>query len=804
MQKLLFFILIILPTFLFAQSISKETFTANLEQLGSGFPQEKIYIQFDKPAYAPGETIWYKAYIMSGTFPSLISANLYIDNTDGNGKVLSHNVLPVLQSSAKGSFEIPATYSGSGIHVRAYTKWMLNFDSAFLFDKDIRIIQTKKTAVKPTPVIPKASIAFFPESGDLIAGVSSKVAFKAMLDNGKPAKVKGNILNSKGETVAELKTMHDGMGYITINAKLNEKYTAKWKDEQGKSYETLLPSVKANGISLEVKLAEGKRNFIIKRSETAPANLQQVTIVATMDQHLVYMANVTLAETPAVGGAIPISQLPTGILQITVFDSGWVAVAERITFINNDEYHFEPEVGFAALGTGKRGKNVLVVNVPDTIMANLSVAVTDAGIGIDSTDNIISKLLLTGDIKGNVYKPAHYFENTNDSLQEQLDLVMLTNGWRRIKWDDLIAGKTPPVKYPNDTSYLTLAGKVFGTSSADMRQSGLLFLILDHAKDSSKTPLQITLNKDGSFSDPNVILFDTTRIYYQFAGNSNMVNSTEVIFNNGMISSPGKIYFDKNTSRYFIDSAAENRSLFFANEQASVAKLIEGATLQGVTVTTKAKSRDQILDETYTSGLFSGGQAKGFDIENDVSATALTDVLTYLKGRVAGLQITGSSTPGASMSASWRGSTPAFYLNEFPVQIDQLINTSMSDIAYVKVFSPPFFGAFGGGAGGAIAVYTKKGGGQPAPKAKGMPSKLVIGYAPEKEFYSPNYGTFDQRNQYEDVRSTLYWNPMVVTSAKNHTIRLPFYNNDFSSSFRVIVEGVDSNGRLVHIEKVIE
>lgn len=804
MQKLLCLVLIILPGFLFAQSISKESFTANLEQLGTSFPQEKIYIQFDKPVYSPGETIWYKAYIMSGNQSSLISANLYVDNADASGNVLSHDVLPVLQSSAKGSFDIPATYQGTSIHVKAYTKWMLNFDSAFLFEKDLRIIQVKKPVVKTLPATPKATIAFFPESGDCIAGITSKVAFKAVLDNGKPCKVKGTVLNSKGETVAELKTIHDGMGYFELDAKQNEKYTAKWKDEQGKQYETVLPAIKNTGISLEIKIEGGKRVFMVKRNEASPDNFQQVAIVATMDQHLVYMANIKLNESLAVGGAIPVSDLPSGILQVTVFDENWVAVAERITFINNDDYHFEPEVGFSALGTSKRGKNVLVINVPDTLTTNLSVAVTDAGIGIDSADNIISRLLLTGDIKGSVYKPSYYFENSSDSLQEQLDLVMLTNGWRRIKWDDLVAGKMPTIKYINDTSYLSLAGKVFGSSSMDMRQSGLLFLLLDHAKDSTRSSLQVSLNKDGSFSDPNIILFDTTRIYYQFAGNNEMVNSTEVIFNNGMLPSPAKIFFDKNSNRYFLDSAAENRNLFFANEQARIAKFLEGTTLQGVTVTTKTKSKEQILDEKYTSGLFTGGQSKSFDVENDIAANASPDVLTYLKGRVAGLTITGSSSPGGSMSATWRGSKTSIFLNEMPVDIDQLTSVSMSDVAYVKVFNPPFFGAFGGGAGGGIAVYTKKGGAMNTGKARGMPSKLVIGYAPEKEFYSPNYGTFDSRNQNEDMRSTLYWNPMVITTAKNHTVRLPFYNNDISTSFRIIVEGVDNNGRLIHIEKVIE
>lgn len=804
MQKLLCLLIILFPLALVAQTVDKESFTNNLNQLGSGFPQEKIYIQFDKPAYSPGETIWYKVYIMSGTGPSLISANVYIDHTDANGSVLSHATLPVIQSSAKGSFDISAAYTGSSIHVRCYTKWMLNFDSAFLFEKDLRIIQQKKAAVKTPPAIAKPAIDFFPESGDCIAGINNKIAFKATYDNGKPCPAKGIVVNSRGETVAEIKTLHDGMGTFFLDAKTNEKYIARWKDEQGKQYEKALPSVKNTGISLEVKLTEGKRSFIIKRNEASPENLKQVQLVATMDQQLVYMANVKLSESMAVGGAIPVAELPSGILQLTVFDANWVAVAERITFINNDNYHIETEVGFAALGTSKRGKNILVINVPDTLATNLSVAVTDAGIGIDSSDNIVSRLLLTGDIKGTVYKPAHYFSDNSDSLQEQLDLVMLTNGWRRIKWDELVAGKMPAIKYPNDTAYLSLAGKVFGTSAADMRQSGMLFLILDHPKDSTRNSMQIGLEKDGSFSDPNVILFDTTRIYYQFAGNKDIVNSTEVVFNNGMLPSPAKIYFDKNSNRYFLDSAAENRSIFFANEQARLAKLLEGNTLQGVTVTAKTKSKEQILDEKYTSGLFSGGNARQFDIENDISSRSAMDVLSYLKGRVAGLSITGSSGAGGQQSVSWRGSTPSFFLNEMPIDIGQLSNTSITDIAYVKVFQPPFLGAFGGGAGGAIAVYTKRGGSNPVAKGKGMPSKLVIGYAPEKQFYSPNYGTFDQRNEFEDMRSTLYWNPMVITNSKNRIVKLPFYNNDISNSFRVIVEGVSSDGRLIHIEKLIE
>ncbi|CAN5271502.1 hypothetical protein BH11BAC6_BH11BAC6_12700 [soil metagenome] len=803
MQKLLFALLLILPISLMAQRLDKASLTTNLEQLSSRYPQEKIYIQFDKPAYAQGETIWYKAYIISGTMPSLISTNLYVDHSDGDGNIISHTVLPVVGSSAKGSFDIPVKFTGKSLHIKAYTKWMLNFDSAFLFEKDIRILLTSTPGKTVTPVT-KAAIDFFPEAGDCIAGIPCKMAFKAAYNNGKPCNIKGIVVNNKGETIADIKTIHDGMGFFYLTADVNEKYTARWKDEQGKQYETPLPTAKNNGVTIEVKFGENKRGFVIKRSENATDNFKLVYLVATMDQQLVYMATIKLSESLLAGGALPIDQLPSGVLQLTVFDSNWIAVAERITFINNEDYSFEPEVGFAALSTAKRGKNVLVIDAPDSLETNLSVAVTDAGIGIDSGDNIISRMLLTGDIKGNVYKPAYYFANNSDSLQEQLDLVMLTNGWRRIKWDDIINGKMPAIKYLNDTGYISIAGKVFGTSAMDMRQTPMLFLIIDHPRDTTRTTMQLTLEKDGTFAAPNSVVFDTTRIYYQFIGNKEMINSTEVSFNTGVLPSPRKIDFDKNSSRYFLDSAAENRNLFLANQQLRLNKLMEGTTLEGVTVTTKTKSKEQLLEEKYTSGLFSGGIAKQFDVENDVFAKGAFDVFSYLRGKVAGLTISDPTTPGAGPSVSWRGGTPSFFLNESPVDVSQLSGMSLNDIGYVKVFSPPFFGAFGGGANGAIAVYTKKGQSNNTGTGKGLPSKLIIGYSPEKQFYSPNYGTFDQRNDWDDARSTLYWNPVIVTNAKKHTIKLTFYNNDISNSFRVIVEGVSKDGRFTHVEKVIE
>jgi len=811
MQKyLLLLLLFLLQAGLFAQAPTLQTVKSSIDNYSASFPKERIYVQYDKPAYGAGETVWFKAYILKGFDNSDLSKNFYIDFTDSDGSVLMHGVYPVQVSSAAGNFDVPSWYKGKNIHVRAYTKWMLNFDSSFLYNKDIRIIQKQTTnnyrpAAKP---VQTAAIDFFPEGGYCIAGIKTRVAFKAVYQTGVPATVKGVVVNSKGVTIDSIKTQHDGMGSFYLEAQPGETYTAKWIDDQKKAYQTTLPAAKNDGASLEIRTAKEKTGFIIRRSDNAPDVYKQMHIVATMLQQVVYMASVKLDVTTVIGGSIPTAQVPSGILQITLFNADWQPVAERITFINNDEYHFDPEVGFSALSTSKRGRNMIVINVPDSMESNLSVSVTDAGLGIDSSDDIISRFMLTGELKGRVYHPSYYFSNTSDSVAQHLELVMLTNGWRRFKWDEVIAGKGPDIKFPRDTAYLGFGGKIYGATPQQLREAGNLFVIVTgKGKDTSKHYLTIPINSDGTFTQPNMTFFDTLKVYYQFASKSGfgLNNSTEVTFANGGITTPRRIFFDRNNLSYtYLDTTGDYRNSVLAAEELRLQELLKETTLANVTVTAKAKSPVEQLDEKYSHGLFSGGDpAAQFDLLHDPSGTALHDVFTYLQGKVAGLQI--SIGGGGNTTMSWRGSTPDLFVDEVKTDVGMVSSMSLNDIAYIKVMRPPFFGSPGGGSGGAIAIYTRKGGDvQDNSKGKGLPYKTIAGYTFRKEFYSPNYATFNPMNDKEDVRSTLYWNPMVLTSIENHILKFQFYNNDVTDSFRVIVEGVSKDGKIARIEKTIQ
>ena len=134
-------------------------FDSVLTKLDREYKQEKMYLHFDRPAYTPGETIWFKAYLFTGSYPSLVSKTMYAELLDAKGNMLERKTLPDIVSAAAGSFDIPINLNSSSVYVRAYTKWMLNFDSSFLFTKAIPILNAKNVSNKSIPSSQRSALA---------------------------------------------------------------------------------------------------------------------------------------------------------------------------------------------------------------------------------------------------------------------------------------------------------------------------------------------------------------------------------------------------------------------------------------------------------------------------------------------------------------------------------------------------------------------------------------------------------------------------------------------------------------------
>ena len=820
------------PVFLLTQlafCVSAQRIDTALARLNRDYKQEKIYLQLDRTVYNPGETIWFKAYLFTGSFPSEISKTVYTELIDAKGKVLRRFISPVIISGAAGSLEIPAGASGT-VYVRAYTKWMLNFDSAYLFTKAITVIPPPALPGKSvvTPVVQtNATVTnanmetvpqFFPEGGDLINNIESRVAFKVTYRNGMPANASGDIVNNNGKKITSFVSIHDGMGMFVLQPANGETYKAVWNDEQGHAHETNLPPAKQSGIVLEVNSFSDHIQFKIKRNPTAGA-YPFVYLVAQFNQQLLYKAKANLTQLVAVDGIIPTENLSAGIVQVTVFSPDEKPIAERIAFINQTSCSFMPRINTSLINTGKRKESVLAIDIPDSIESNLSVAITDAVVTPSQRgENIFSHLLLTSDINGYVHNPSYYFSGDADSIADHLDLVMMTNGWRRFRWENVLAGNFPTMNYKPE-NYITINGQVQGLGKESLEGkeiNGILEL-----KDKKREFLIFPLQQNGKFNFPGMIFYDTATLFYQFNKDKNKTLTGKASFD--IRSSLVKEPLGLQPPAYLMlgvqqpDTLALTRNKEIYVEQLNKQELQKVRTLKTVVVTSQKKTKTQLMDEKYTSGMFSDDgsmQSRTILPDEDPSFLSSTNLATYLQGRVAGLLANPDLTEDA---ITWRGFATALYVNEISQSAlsfetgrvaedaTYFLSLPMSDIAMVKIFEPPFFGgssANSGGQGGAIAVYLKKAGDR-GQQVKPLDHVILPGYSPVKEFYSPNYSQLPASDA-ADYRPTLYWKPFVILDKKHRHISLSFFNNDITQKIKIIIEGCNRDGKLTHIERVLQ
>jgi hypothetical protein len=722
---------------------------------------------------------------------------------DQNGKLIRQHVAPLFQSTAKGSFDLPADYTGNIIRMKVYTRWSLNDDPAFGFERDI-VINNNEPIIKPSKTENNTIVNVFPEGGELITGLNSLVAFKATDRFGKPVKIKGLLVNQLGKSLDTIKVRHDGMGSFRLMPKAGETYSLKWIDPAGNTGIIGIPVNKKEGITLSVTTNNEFANVKVERTASIPENFKRLNLLVHMNQIVLFKVSLNTADKQLLAANIPIEGLNTGILQFSLFSTDWLPIAERIVFVNNREHEFGAKLIPQLVTLTKKGKNVFDIFVADTTITNMSVAVTDASLeSTQANHTIYSDLLLSSELKGKIHNPGYYLSSDADSVTANLDLVMLTNGWRKFNWEKLKASIAPEIKYPVETDMIRVSGKVYGLKNVSAND--LMLNLIIQNKDSSKNFIFQPVTKEGLFQSENMFIFDTARIFYNFNQNQKLNEITQVQFDNGLLKASGKQLElnNENMLNLWNDSVSLAKMNAFLQMQEDWKKRSSYKSLQEVIIKSKAKSNTQALDERYASGLFSGGDAQVFDFLNDPAALGGIDIISYLQGRVAGLVINRS---GASTSMSWRGATPDLYLDQMQVGADFIQSINVSDIAMVKVFRPPFFGSMGGGSGGAIAIYTKKGGdfkGDNSKSSKSMQSALLVGYTRFKEFFNPQYDNPAENNE-TDIRTTLYWNPYVITNKKSPRFKVQFFNNDISKRLQIVLEGVNADGKMTRVTKILE
>ena len=400
--------------------------------------RELVYLQTDKGIYETGEDLWFKTYVMDAQSLALSerSKTLFVEMLNARDSIVWQEKYPVLSGIAEGHMYIDKDLKEGDYRIHAYTRFsFLNDTLRPVYPKKIRVVKSiayKGTDSPQDEDRPVVRLSFFPEGGDLIDGIPTKVAFKARDGKGMPAKVKG-VLQENGKEIARLETVHDGMGFVFMLPRKSSSYKVVLND--GREF----PFAKVTASGLSIHLRKQTDEYLeFHLSQPKEATPQKIRLTGRMRGKLYCMAEGTLRDILRI--KIPVKEFPLqGIAEFTLYNENGQPMAERLVYVHPErKLHIELNTDSARYFT--RGKGKLNVKVTDEagkpVQAHLGLSIFDGAYQNElNPENMLSYCLLSTEIKGNIHNPAYYFDGNNKDRLAALDLLLLTQGWRRYVWE---------------------------------------------------------------------------------------------------------------------------------------------------------------------------------------------------------------------------------------------------------------------------------------------------------------------------------------------------------------------------------
>ncbi|MFC4874545.1 TonB-dependent receptor plug domain-containing protein [Negadavirga shengliensis] len=760
------------------------------------YAPEKVYLHHDKPFYRAGEVVWLKAYLVnaSNLQHSDKSNILYVDLTNEAGEAVKKLKLNPVQGRAHGDISLPEDLQEGIYRLTAYTNWMRNFGEDTFFEKEIyiwseqseQINQESRGTVEPS--LP--DLQFFPEGGDLVYGLSSQVAFKAIGPDGRGVPVSGGIFDDQGLKVADFEHQYLGMGAFTLEPAPSRHYYAKVNFENGETVDYPLPDVKASGQVMAIDETGDQDHILLKIADNTGTD-EGLLLTGISQDELKYTEEIQLSGTGEYQTKIPKSDFPTGIARITLSKSTGEPLAERLVFIDHedylnvqilsdqDEYYSREAVTLDIEVTDKEG---------NAVETDLSLAVTDDQSLPRSSHGLRLKsyMLLNSDLRGFIESPGYYFDPENENRKEALRTLMMTQGWRRFGWEAMIAGNFPKINHSNERD-INIHGNLQRRNGNPVKNGEVILFL----KDKYQTFITTPTDENGRFIFEGFHFRDSIDIVVQ--GTDDRGRKDNVVVN----IEDKRFTPEKAPSAYPLPGNLAG----MINRDHVVPSI---PLFQGMeTDIGSLELGELLLDEVVVEGRAEVTEPFRLHREADVTirreqlpVAPSGNILESLQGRVAGLQITQMGRDRFRAVIRGQG-TPLFLLDGMPVDESILQSINQFDISRIEILkSPGNVGIYGGrGAGGVIALYTHRGYPEEIEEPETGDHIIVHrlgGFSKSRQFYSPRYDQ-NQESSIPDDRTTIYWNPMVRTNAEGKA-RVTFYTADKSSLYRVIAEGISDTG----------
>lgn len=809
----------LLPTFVLsvffsvlcnAQSAIEQTVMERITNEIRQYPQEKVYLQTDKPYYSAGDTLWFKAYLVHSALHTPMHYSRYIYTeviNDINQVVFRERVRPE-NDMYYCQIPLKAELTPGHYRLRAYTNYMRNLPEDYFFSKEIYIGNAIKSdgadvgtggdglqfnqgsraseGRRKEGSDAAFDIQFLPEGGHLISGTTQNVAFKALAQDGLGCHVQGRIVDEDNQEITTFQTSWLGMGTVGLFAQKGKRYKAICENEMGEERIVDLPAATDSTYSIAANLRNGILRVSVLVPDGRPLQDSLYLLLAIRGVPL-YTTSIP-AEAPQI--AVPTASIPGGVLQLMLFNGQGETLSERLIF-NRQQSSPKVSVTFDKNSYARRERVNATLQVTDAqgnpLKGDLSLAVTDDHyIRNDSTDlTIESYMLLTSDLRGNIEQPGSYFRGNERLNDVHIDLLMLTQGWRRYDLPMIMRGEMQKF---NDYE-LEVGSTICGRLQTYPIRRAVPNVTISVFNSQYGYADAVNTDNTGRFCFEGFEFADSSSFFVQ--ANKKEGQILELTLNNPDFPTvernvllPREDIMDE-TMLQFLNKSREK--YYYENGNMII-------NLDAAVVTAKAVDNLRMdRGAMYTDPSYSFDEAT----LEDMAGMTLLDIL---------LQAPGVTLDASGEGVLIRNATPAIYVDNMQMSMSDLKTISVFDVELIDILKDPTQTMlYQGGGNGVIVIYLKRG-------KKNVEIELgshqkrfgYLGYTTAKEFYQPIYSVEKNRlDPTPDLRNTIYWKPDIVLN-ENGEAQVRFYTSDEKSTYTLIIEGMGANGEIIRSVKSIK
>jgi len=742
--------------------------------------RELLFVHLNKTKILPKENLWFSVYVLDlkTGLPNMETANLNLEVLDSNGNLMDTQTVLASAGKASGFINIDTKNYTPGIfHIRVYTNYMRNYKEDLSYLQSFLIIGEKDETRNEKA---KMDLQILPEGGHLIEGIENSIGVKLLDEDGHGITfTNGELLNAKNEILTSFKSNQFGLAKFKLKPVTNENYKISITVSNGKIETKEIPQAKKEGLNLIVENQENSLLFSLTTSDTN--YVANKTYYAAI--HQAGKIKDFAFKFPQGVNTVDIKwkkdSLYPGVNSFTLLNETFKPLIERQFFNRKGIKHIEVAANFRK----KEADSLQIEITADQKVQNNSLSISvlpENSISYDARHNLLSALYLKPYLKGTIESPTYYFSDSDmQQVNENLDLLMLTQGWSKYEWDSIYLDDLQEL-YKREIGF-DLKGRVNSKISkkensilVESSETGLSEIISISARgefslqniyvlDSSAISLGLINERSGKITKPSTVAnifplksFKAGDFLFNPVKGKELINKYESVPNN-FVKDPKALALDT------VQLVGENKK---GNRYSNELKVIKPEVI----ITEELERRYKFITD-YIG-------AKGFKV---------------IDGGYGYLEINNKTPTSIGMGDSVPSPQPQIYFNGVNLGKDTspLVYLPTSEVESI-IISTSGAGYGMNGFNGVIEITTKKGNNRKNYSETITEVITENGFSANKKFYTPKYTSYNSKyfNEYGviDWYSDVYLNAMGKAKIK--------VLNTLQTNLKIIIEGITVDGFL--------